>query len=460
MISQILCLDMSATEITSAVATKTLGQWLCSAASAKAEEFFEDPENIEKFSTWMYTNVAPCNSKIQDVISMISNFALLETAEHVFSIGYGFAKVNTTSLKLAQILESVQKIEANVDAMLREPLNTAIDFFKSAMNEIENESFKDAYNSLDKVLDNATKALHFVSKKKIGVQCFQESVKAIQLLVFSRILRYSYDEKRDCFLPFATLPAKKIKLIGSALEELLKKSLNMTSNVKTSFFSKKEQQESIQNTVDQALKMCYSYISQAKGWTNLVTNISPYFVEFKITVMPLFVPEGKEDATNVMVGVKPGDDQPVSVLLWRTATHVCSIYGDIVSLKKISSLTVPMEIDIMNNSAVVVSSNGDAMMYHSSCHGQYYLLDEEKNIYEQIILKPDQTPNYIYFKSGRVDSWHIGPKIDSPSTDEIYHDECSRYDIPETGWKTWDGKDYRVDSSIEVTGGYIDTDVI
>ena len=49
------------------------------------------------------TNVAPCNSKIQDVISMISNFALLETAEHVFSIGYGFAKVNTTSLKLHKI---------------------------------------------------------------------------------------------------------------------------------------------------------------------------------------------------------------------------------------------------------------------------------------------------------------------------------------------------------------------
>ena len=331
------------------------------------------------------------------------------------------------------------------------------------MREIENKRPKDAYNSLDKVIENATKAFYYVSGKKIDTVCFQESVKAMQLLIFARISRYSYDDEKNCFLPFHTLSLNIVRLIGQCLVDLVNKSLDQKKNVKTTFFSlesKTEQSQKIQDILDQILKICYSYISQARGWTNMVTNISPYFVEFKITVMPLFVPEGKEDATNVMVGVKPGDDQPVSVLLWRTATHVCSMYGDIVSLKKISSLTVPMEIDIMNNSAVVVSSNGNAMMYHSSCHGQYYLLDEEKNIYEQIIFKPDQTPNYIYFKSGRVDSWHIGPKIDSPSTDEIYHDECSRYDIPETGWKTWDGKDYRVDSSIEVTGGYIDTDVI
>merc|ERR1712126_335307 len=135
--------------------------------------------------------------------------------------------------------------------MLKEPLNTAIDFFNAAMKEIKHRSFKDAYNSLDKVIDNATKAFYYVSGEKVSIECFEESIKAIQLLIFSRISRYSYNYEQNCFLPYPTLSVETISLIGDSLEDLVKKSLRQKKNVTKSFFSKTEDKGKIQDILDQ-----------------------------------------------------------------------------------------------------------------------------------------------------------------------------------------------------------------
>ena len=153
---------MSKSEITSEAASEKLGEWLSNSVIKDEDEnlleMFSD--SFEDISSWVSQKFAlnHTNTKLQSVIYLITNYAILETAEHVFSIGSGFVKADMTGFTLTQILQTVQRIEGKVDTMLKEPLNSAIDFFDSAILEIKRESFKDAYNSLDKVIENATKA--------------------------------------------------------------------------------------------------------------------------------------------------------------------------------------------------------------------------------------------------------------------------------------------------------------
>ena len=129
------------------------------------------------------------------------------------------------------------------------------------------------------------------------------------------------------------------------------------------------------------------------------TKINPAEKRFSITVMPQYLPEGVEDATKVIVGVRTGDDQPSSVLLWRSVNHVYSMFGNTVSMEKISSETDPLNIDIMNDncSKVVISSHGGAARYQGDTLGQYFLCDVDKKIYKQFNTEHGQIPLYIYY---------------------------------------------------------------
>ena len=83
-------------------------------------------------------------------------------------------------------------------------------------------------------------------------------------------------------------------------------------------------------------------------------KINPKEKKFSITVMPQYLPEGIEDSTKVMVGVKTGDDQPSSVLLWRTEKYVYSMYDKIVTLEKITSESDPLQVDILNGNCLML----------------------------------------------------------------------------------------------------------
>ena len=458
---------MSASELTSDAASAELGKWL-SASVRKNSAFQVDAAlqdagagYIEEFSSWISEKVAfkSKNGKLQPVIYILTNFAILETAQHVFSIGSGFVSPDMTRFTVAQILETVQRIEAKVDTMLKEPLNTAIDFFNAAMKEIKNKKMKHAYISLDKVIDNATKAFHFVSGKKVSIGCFEESIKAIQLLIFARISRYSYDEEQNSFLPYPTLPAESITMIGDSLEDLVEKSLKQRKNVKKSFLSKSKDKSKIQDILDQVLKICYSYISQAKGWTNMRTKINPNDNKFTIPVMPQYLPEGYEDAVKVIVGVKTGDDQPSSVLLWRSVNYVYSMFGNVVKMEKITSETDLLNIDIMDdNCSVVIYSHGGAARYQGSILGQYYLWDVDKNIYKQFNTENGHKPNanYIYYYSSGVGSrgWSVSDVPGGVARRRLFNfnDTISRDNVPETGWRYYDN-DWTSDDTLVVTRG-------
>ena len=237
-------------------------------------------------------------------------------------------------------------------------------------------------------------------------------------------------------------------LIGKVLEELTKKTLAQKDNVKISFFERNDQKRKIQDTLDKILKICYSYISQAKEWTNMRNKIKQKDLKYTITVMPQYLPEGFEDAAKVIVGIKTGEDQPCTVLLWRTAEYVYSALGnDIVAMEKISSETEPLNIDIMNNngSIAVISCQGYAARHVGFCLGQYYLWDAHKTIYKQRITKKNQTPAFIYYYSGTIlpSGWQVGP---SPDNSKCWMFNGSSIDTPPMlGWKYWNGNEWKSD---------------
>ena len=111
---------MSASEITSDAASAQLGTWL-SASVSKSSKLQEDAGYIEDFSSWVSERVAfkSKSAEVQPVIYILTNFAILETAQHVFSIGSGFTSLDMSGFTLTQILQTVQRIEAKVDTMLK-----------------------------------------------------------------------------------------------------------------------------------------------------------------------------------------------------------------------------------------------------------------------------------------------------------------------------------------------------
>ena len=146
-------------------------------------------------------------------------------------------------------------------------------------------------------------------------------------------------KRTDFFLPFSTLPLNKVTAIGGSLESLINKALVQRKNVKTSglfvLAAKEAKKKSeVQNILDQILKICYPYTSQANNWTDMKTKIDPNENKFLISVLPAYLPQGVEDATNVIIGVKTGDDYPSSVLLWRTTNHVYCMYGTFATMEE------------------------------------------------------------------------------------------------------------------------------
>ena len=102
--------------------------------ASKAVTVEEDKNDIEQtiisfpnITSWVSEKIAlqHKNTTNQSITYFISNYAILETAHCVLGVGSGFVKLDWNGFTLAQIMQIVQRIEAKVDKMLKEPLNTA-----------------------------------------------------------------------------------------------------------------------------------------------------------------------------------------------------------------------------------------------------------------------------------------------------------------------------------------------
>ena len=250
----------------------------------------------------------------------MTTFAVLETAEHVFNVGSGFTKLDMTGFTLNRIKSIVENIEKKMDILLKTPFKKALDYLKSAITFITKQMYEEAFHKLDTVEQEATTAFHFSSQGEKSTATLRESISAVKLLVFSKVMRCCYDKEKKVFLPYRILKMNIKGAIAEELEKLVKDCLSLSEEVKSKkWFLSKAKENEIQDTVDTVLTITYPYISEGLGWTNSFTEIPQgSYIEFVITLNLQYIPYGEEDKTMVIVGTMTGKkSRPVKCYMWR-----------------------------------------------------------------------------------------------------------------------------------------------
>ena len=235
---------------------------------------------------------------------------------------------------IEHLQQTFEKIDGKLDIMLKTPLNKAIDNFKFTLESVLSENYETAYETLDKLKDNAHTAFHYAGVKNT-IETYREIAKALRFLIFATILRESYDKERRAFLSLDRLSFKKIKLIGMATERMVEASMIQKKKVKLSTrfgfnnASISLELEDIQNSIRKA---AYPYISRAKKLNDMnkplqlfqsSSETPPCFLTFSL--LPELLPIGKENKTELYLGIKTDSDgksSAIKVKVWREKNNV------------------------------------------------------------------------------------------------------------------------------------------
>ena len=109
-------------------------------------------------------------------------YAVLEVAQNVFPILDGIRKFDATTIKLNEILKTVQRIEKKLDKLLYAPMQLAVEYFNSGVGMIKHEKFIDAFDMFNKVIDESIKAFTLKDNEKIReIDVFQEYINLVQI---------------------------------------------------------------------------------------------------------------------------------------------------------------------------------------------------------------------------------------------------------------------------------------
>ena len=184
---------------------------------------------VKDFSDWLGKKIGGENKHLRSLTMIVSSFAILEFGQNILQIGSGFTKMDLSGITLNQIKETAQRIEEKVGRLLQAPLKNAKQHFDSAITRVTNDDNKDATSYFDKVIDEATKAFNLINHKDITIMGYQACIEATRLLIFSLIAKNSYDDKRECFVPF-TLLRDEVKK-NSDLRTLSQTLLNVTHTI-------------------------------------------------------------------------------------------------------------------------------------------------------------------------------------------------------------------------------------
>ena len=132
-------------------------------------------------------------------------YAVLEVAQNVFPILDGIRKFDATTIKLNEILKTVQRIEKKLDKLLYAPMKLAVEYFNSGVGMIKHEKFIDAFDMFNKVIDESIKAFTLKDNEKIReIDVFQEYINLVQITIFSITTKNLFDHTRKCFVPYSS----------------------------------------------------------------------------------------------------------------------------------------------------------------------------------------------------------------------------------------------------------------
>ena len=329
------------------------------------------------------SQVSGGNEAVETAVYILTTMVVLETAQHVLNIGQGIAEVDMSALTLHQIKNTVKRIEGKVDKILKEPLNSAKFYFDNAIIEITNKSYNDAYQTLDKVIENAMKGLGYAGD---SVESFEECAKATRLIVFSTILRHSYDEERQCFKPIFMLSEEKQILIGEKLESMVEELERRKANVRIRIFETKVKSR-VQDMFDSVLKIVYPYVSHARKWTDMKRIVEK---KVKLPLMPKYLQDGEANSAEIIVGVRD-ESSVVKVNVWREKDNVCCKYEAKIfrkAIKQNSELVNIVWVLDLCPGPITLSLTGTAVLKRPEYDGEYVVTDQEHNAQLATMSRP------------------------------------------------------------------------
>ena len=386
----------------------------------------------------------------------------METAGQVFDIAAELP-IDRTSYNLREIKEIVKRIENKVDVLLDTPLKMAIDYCKSSISNLINKSYPTAFENLKRVLDEAMRAFHHTAAKKKSVKTFKEKVETVKLIIFAQVLISSYDRVNNVFLPQWMLSDNIKRNISDELQSWVEKLIEEKAATKTdSLFSSSKSSEKkmeAQNSLDSVLKVAYSFISHGSNFTSEKNRIEVKDNSIEIRVWPKFVPDGKEDKTEMIIGVRTFKNKSssfVKIQIWRTQSEIHCLYNLLESAKKFRSDTEVIRMKVNIPSMIVLTGNGT--MKRGECLGLYNF-DPDHGCYKQVATEEHYDPalrvsRYIYRASD--EEWYIGS---TPGLTTGWMKNTSKSEtLPLTGWMLGDGKQFHSDPSVKIQFGSLSPD--
>ena len=194
-------------------------------------------------------------------------------------------------------IESIKKGKTSekVDQNIKDPLNSSIDIFNSAIDNVMKGDAKQANLQFELVISKATQGFNNAGQAD-DLKSFQESMKAAQLIIFSSLARFVYEEPKDkkpYFKSFlGEFPLEKVEDLGNNLENVVKKSIEQMRNIKKPKFSLGGSKKKPQEILDPILRACYPHISKARNWITAGPNISNASqTTVTINVIPQYLPK-------------------------------------------------------------------------------------------------------------------------------------------------------------------------
>ena len=155
-------------------------------------------------------------------------------------------------------------------------------------------------------------------------------------------------------------------------------------NVKKLFGGNEGKKSIVQDMLSSLLKVTYPYISQAKKWTDMRTDLSSSQETMKITLMPKYLPQGYEDKTELDVGFKIEKNifNLTKVNVWRMNQIVCYEHNDAMFCKPFISEASPVDMEDAKSGhpgPFTISAPEEASDKWIKCLGDYTLAGELHN---------------------------------------------------------------------------------
>merc|ERR1719312_2173011 len=250
--------------------------------------------------------LATGNSDIQQtLITTLSYVALAEFAQQVLGLGSGFASMDFQGIAIAQINQKLDLLIKNVGALLREPLESAKEFFEQALLHFGNGDLEQCIKRLEEVNKNATKALSLLNSTGNEDTKLDDLLCTTRLLIFADIVpaTIATTDKGKVFTPPTKQTMDQRMKVSNLVAHHLQKLVESVDKMKPGrikkflTLNKQQKKEEKQDKLDQLMKTTIPLLVPTITVINKKTR--------KIQLPPTkFFPDGEEDKTYLII------DQP------------------------------------------------------------------------------------------------------------------------------------------------------